>query len=361
MVPPGKALIVCDGQTPSGYRTNRAPTHPIKRVNFHSEHGPFRGRARYGALPFYIGYGLWQVLRFRPKVLFTIYFNDLWILSSLVLSKLTRIPVVYYIIDPYLESASYAGGFQGWLAQRLEPVSLRHGHVLVFNQKLRQHYAKEYGIEPPVARQINRSHRRTVSHVSTPPPNGPAVIGFVGSIYDNNESLLRQLAQVGAQDTRIHLRLWTNATPSQLHKLGLTGDRVTVKFEPDYERLVEDLSACHLLYLPLAFGDTPTIPSSAVSCFVPTKVIDYLLSGPPILLHCPAGYEIARLLGDHGAAYELNSDRPKALANWISAWIEGKYEPIPEQAMRSVLEEFSAQRNGSVIEGFLREVSSLSR
>ena len=361
-IPDGRAEIVCEGNRPVATRRNINLRHPITRLQFHRRVWPFRRGYRIQRFVRYAGalllvlYGLWRVLRFRPDCLFTIYFNDLWILSSYCLSKLTGLPLILYVHDPYLEAAEHRGGAMARLARWLEPRSLRHGHVLVLYDSLRRHYAERYGIDALVVRHIVTHTRRR--YTFRPLVGRVVTIGFAGGIYDNNRLLLQQLAEACKQDHRIYLRIWTNAAPSVLEEVGLGGDRITINFESDYDRLLDGLSKCDLLYLPLAFADTPALPADSLRYVLPTKAVDYLLAGPPILVHCPAEYETSRFFAEYRASYQLNSDVPNALSNWLSDWMEGKYDPIEEECVRRALDAFSPEQNIDRLGEFIRQVCS---
>ncbi len=309
------------------------------------------------AFPLLLLYGLWRVWRFRPDCILTIYYDSVWILSSYWLSKLTGTPVVYYVHDPYLELAAFRGGINARLANWLERGSLRHGKTIVLYNSLREHYRLRYDVEATVVRHLAVRSAPLAEAVSTRVGTGRFVIGFAGTVYDNNRSLLKQLMAECKRNERIELRMWTNATAEVLEDLGANAGQVKISFESDYDKLLEALHQCDLLYLPLAFGDTPTMPTASLEYVLPTKAVDYLLVGKPILVHCPAQYEMSRFFREFGAGYCLSEDRPEQLADWLHRWAGGELPPIGKKDRQQALDQFSAERNSRALFDCLTDVA----
>ena len=100
--------------------------------------------------------------------------------------------------------------------------------------------------------------------------------------------------------------------------MGIAGEGVEIGFEADYDRLLQRLSECDLLYLPLAFEDTGSLTTDALQYSFPTKSLDYLLAGPPILVHCPAEFELSRFFRERECAHVLNDG-----GHWAAGGLAG--------------------------------------
>jgi hypothetical protein len=337
-----------------------AADYPISRIAPQRYLWPFRRGARIkelvrlAAVPLMVMYGVGRVLRFRPSCILTIYFDFAWILSSYLLSLITRVPLVYYVHDPYRAAAEYRGGLDRRLARFLEPRSLRHACVAVLYPSLQEIYKREYGLESFLVRHASFEPRRTKRPRTE---HGRFVVGFAGTIYDNNRLLMAQLGRACAADSRIELRLFTNVPGPVLASLGLSGPRVSVRFERSHAALIDGLSGCDLLYLPLTFGDTPELPEVSLRTVLPTKAVDYLLAGPDILVHCPEHYEMAQFFSHHRAAHVLSSDAPGRLEQWLGAWTRGEEPEISEGAMQQAFHEFAGRRNVRRMTRLLRAAS----
>jgi hypothetical protein len=359
-IPSGKAEVVCEDNTPKEQRRKIASKHPITRLAFHRRLWPFSRGYRIRQFVKYLGvalmilYGLGRVYRSRPDCLLTVYYDELWILSSFLISKIARIPVIYYVHDPYYEAAVHRGGLTARLAKWLEPRSLRHGHVMVLYGSLRDHYANKYDVHAEVVRQIALISRPDSIEKQTRIGNKETTIGFAGAIYDNNRSLLLMLAQC-ARETPVQLKIWTSATTKVLGDLGLTGERIAIRFERNYDRLIEGLAECDLLYLPLGFTDTPTLPAASLRYVLPTKAVDYLSAGPPILVHCPNSYETSRFFAEYEAGYQLNNDAPNALREWIVNWHSGAFAPIEDRNVLKAVDAFASEKNLKLFRNFVEK------
>jgi glycosyltransferase involved in cell wall biosynthesis len=344
-VPAGRAEVVCEDQTPPEKRRDVRLPHPVRRLRTHRYTWPFsrgdrvRRVTRYLDVPALLATGWWRIRSFEPDCLVHVVFEDRWILTAYLLSRATGTPLVIYAHDPYLELARKHGGLERRLAEWLEPRLMGHAHVAALYGSLRDVYRERYGRDSVVVRNIAASKRRPRR------AGGKRIIGFAGAIYDNNAELLEQLGRAVDADERLELRLWTSATPERLAALGLSGPRVSVRFESNYEKLLDALGGCDLLYLPLTFHDTPSMPRASLEVVLPTKCVDYLLAGPDILVHAPADYEMSRFFEEHGAGHLLRDDGPRALADWLGRWAEGAVPELAEERVEAAVAEFDPERN----------------
>ncbi|MFQ5458069.1 MAG: glycosyltransferase, partial [Myxococcota bacterium] len=74
-----------------------------------------------------------------------------------------------------------------------------------------------------------------------------------------------------------------------------------------------------LLYLPLAF-ETPW--EDEIRTVYPTKAVEYLLSGTPILLHAPPGCYTVEDARRYGWAYVVDTQNPAALGEAVRILLE---------------------------------------
>jgi glycosyl transferase family 4 len=362
-IPAGQAEIVCEESCPEERRRKLDLHHPIHRLKLGKVRWPFlRGDRlnvpiRYLAFPWMVTAGMARIASFRPDCILTVLYSERWVASGYALSKLSGLPWVLYVHDLFLEQAEHRGGVEAALARWLEPRALKGPTVIALSKAISDRYRRKYGIDAPVVRQI--ATRARASFVPRARAASDSVtVGFAGAIYDNNRELMTQLAEATKADARIHLKLWTDAQPPVLQSLGLVGERVTVQFERDYDSLIAQLGKCDLLYMPLSFADTPSLPRALLEDALPSKAIDYLVAGPPLLVHCPADYELGRFFAERGAAHLLTSDAPGALSGWLSAWLAGRASAIPEAAVMSALREFDPEGNWRRFWGLLEQAAS---
>ena len=359
-VPPGRAEIICERGGDAQITKETSVKHPITKIRFHRWVWPIpRGTViqrvvQYAGIPFMVVYGLWRIARFRPDCLLTIFINDIWILSSYLLSIISRVPVIYYVHDAYRENASSRGVLAQVVARLLEPRAFRHGRVVTLHDKLQSLYFDNYQINSDLLRHpaqhppLPRSNKRSVDGVKT--------VGFAGTIYEMNINELVVLAQTIEANPRLQLKIWSGANAQKLAATGIAGDRTRVIFEPDYGLMLAALSECDLLYLPLAFnsGRRVLFPGAGFSFL--TKAVDYLTAGPPILVHAPNGYAINEFFEAHSCGYLLEKDGAKALDGWLTRWLNGDIPPTPEEARQKAVDLFSPASHEQAFRHILDEV-----
>ena len=358
--PSGDAELLCEKSYQLAQRREISLDHRVTRMRFPHCLWPFRRGSRVRKLLAVLGFpwlvlvGCWRVIRFRPTSLVAIYFRPSWIFAAYLVSRICRVPAIYYVHDALRDNIEgkqdLASRFVAWL----ETKALAHGRVMVLHPYLADHYRQRYGIECTVLRQVVRRQPRPARHASV----GSAPRDwFRSAIYDNNARQLQDLAAAVASNPGLRLRIWTDASRERLAALGIAGERVEVGFESDHAQLLERLAECDLLYLPLAFADSGDLTTNALQYAFPTKSLDYLVAGPPILVHCPVHFELSRFFQEHRCAHVLNEGDPAALAQWLEAWGGGAANP-DDDARRRAVEVFSPQENRRVLWNLLAEIAS---
>lgn len=150
---------------------------------------------------------------------------------------------------------------------------------------------------------------------------------FHQSYQDNLRALLaaQTIIHEQAGTTRLRIRLRCGSIPA-----GLVTAQSDVEILPfsTQEQVLRDMEEADLLYLPLPFGDEH---GDFVRYSLSTKMVTYLGSGRPILLHAPADSAAAELLLRERAAVHAPSNTPTELAGVIGAILSS-----PESMQESV-------------------------
>lgn len=359
---PKSAVVVCEDQGQHTKQVNATVAHPIIRLRFHRALSRHIHRPRVRrvlqtlSIPLLVLYGLWCVFRYRPTRILTLYMNASWLVSSYILSVICRIPIVYYVHDAFVVG----------LTRRWEARILRHGQVIVLHPMLGVLYRDRYGIDATTVPHINTHHRITGSSTGSSSMRNHqtgtvareksaehvATIGFAGCIYNNNAALLRQFADVCAEQ-HLDLVLYSDLTPQRMQALHLTHACITHRYEPDYATLLHHLSQCDLLYLPLAFPDGNDEAIAAMRYAFPTKSIDYLLAGPPILVQAPPDYAVSQFFSRSRSAFMLMTDDRVATSAWLQHWQQGEYTAPAESVMQHALMTFDRHTNLAALRGVL--------
>ncbi len=133
------------------------------------------------------------------------------------------------------------------------------------------------------------------------PQNGPPVVHFAGGINAamNGDAVLRLARAAAIAKTSPKLDMCTPSLPDELRGLGI-GSRYV-----DQASLADAQARSTILFLPLAFESPQPL---MIRHNFPTKAMDYLRSGRPILVHSPADSYLTWLARREGFA--LVVDRP---------------------------------------------------
>jgi glycosyltransferase involved in cell wall biosynthesis len=137
-----------------------------------------------------------------------------------------------------------------------------------------------------------------------PVPGHPRpVVHFSGSIYDdmNLDSMVRLGEAAARARTRPLIDVCSNHLPVELHAFEIGGRHLT------RSEVMAAQSQSTVLFLPQAFNSSRGV---MIRHNLPTKTMDYLRSGRPILVHSPADSHLSNLARREGFA--LVVDRPDA-------------------------------------------------
>ncbi|MCG3174827.1 MAG: hypothetical protein GMKNLPBB_03116 [Myxococcota bacterium] len=355
--PPGHVRVVAED---SPLRRQMDIAYPIRRLNIRRMSWPFPRGARVipwarllAAFPM-TAIGLREVLSFQPSAILTIYFDDAWMISSLLVSLITGTPLIVYVHDPYLENVRASSSMRLKLMKPVEKSIMRQAQILTLYESLSRHYHELYQVSPSVI-----PHLVTKKRLSWTPPGGkpPLVIGFAGSIYANNLRQMKDLAGICGNNENIHLRIFTPTKKEELLKAGISGERISVMFADNQDKLLAELNKCHLLYLPLDSEGGEGLTRLNLKVVLPTKAVDYLLAGPPALVHAPSDYEVFRFFQTTGSALLLDADSSETLEQRLNRYLDSGIPGIPEHHLLAALDHFSS---GKVLEKFFTVLRNAS-
>ena len=249
----------------------------------------------------------WRAIRrHRPTAIVAVFPYESSLLTGYWLHLLTGLPLFSYFCDLFREDTRT--GWEAWLADWLQARVFRASErLLVVTEGMADYYRDRYGLEALcVPACIN-------DPVPEPgpirPPSRPFVVGYSGNINSTRISSLRALVEAIGGDPAYEIRYFTPQAPEFLRAKGLWADNASAAFIADEADLVQRLSDCDALFLPLTFEVGDSSRDQLATCFG-TKSCEYLISRRPILLQCPGDYFIARFYRTWDCG--LVVDRPEA-------------------------------------------------
>jgi glycosyltransferase involved in cell wall biosynthesis len=139
-----------------------------------------------------------------------------------------------------------------------------------------------------------------------PPVGSPLRLAFCGNVNLSCEDAATRFGQAIAACNDVVVRIYSGTNPDYLRQIGLLPPGVSCE-KLSRDEIPSRLSKADILLLPHGFSDPGCAPEEFLTIF-PTKTIEYLISGRPILAHSPAESYLTRFLIEHDCA--LVVDRP---------------------------------------------------
>jgi glycosyltransferase involved in cell wall biosynthesis len=201
-----------------------------------------------------------------------------------------------YFHNTYLENRrGLALFFARWLQSR---VFAKAERVIVISEGLKDLYGARYsGVEFFV---LPHSFNEDVPpFVAPPPPRSPLSLALSGNINESCRDAAFRISQAAARYPDATLQILSGTPRSVLALLGMLHAKVR-HATVSRETLLAELSRADILLLPHGFGGADA-PEEYLTIF-PTRTIEYLISGRPILAHAPANCFLTRFLKEHNCA-----------------------------------------------------------
>jgi len=231
------------------------------------------------------------VRRERVVSIFANYPYGYFLVAAWLAARATGIPLHVYMHSLWEETIDNAA--DRVMARLFEARIFRDAAaVYVPTEAAAAHYRAKHRIEPRILpHAVNLADRADAP--AGPPdtaPRGERTVLFTGGVYKMNRDTLQAMVRtvekmaVAPGEPGIRLLVCAPNDPALLARLGIAGPRTEVRFV-DTATAMRLQREADLLYLPLAF-DTPW--RDEIRTVFPTKAVEYLVSGRPILLHAPA-------------------------------------------------------------------------
>lgn len=320
---------------------------------------PYQTRFRFWQLlsiPVGILMGLWTIWTKGIEVVVGIYPDRSSLTLAYFLSVLTAKPLLPYFCDLYAENqrTKWYSKWANWLQPQ---VFKRASVVLALTDGMKVFYEKQYGIHVSILPTAINGEFPVA--VNLPPLGKPFVIGYSGSVVLDRLDPMQALVKAIGNNPDYELRIFSPQTKEFLQSNGIWADNVTQRFCTSQQELMEALSGCHLLYLPLTFKTGPGYNSieQLSTCFG-TKSYEYFLSARPILSHCPASYFTSTFFKDNSCGYTLDSNDPEIILRKLEA-IQAEYNQKGGEFVKNALQIAEQFKGDGLAYKFTRQINDL--
>jgi glycosyltransferase involved in cell wall biosynthesis len=261
--------------------------------------------------------------------------------ASFLAARQSNLPFYAHMHDLWTENTR-AGKAMGRFAEKWEPVILRGAtRVLCMTEAMQRHYEKKYGIRTGFLPHCipEQDYLSAPARMRRPKMAKPTVL-FVGAVQASmNLDALKTLASAAELlPAEYELLFCTSTDLNTLNRLGIQSSRLRVKYvtRAEVQRLQ---SEAHVLVAPLSHKDCAI---DEVRTVFSTKLLEYLISGRPIIVFGPEDSYHAISASNRGWAYPVTADSPAALAAAIEKVIRN--ETLAARLVHGALQEARSRR-----------------
>lgn len=262
-------------------------------------------------------------------------YEDFLVATFLAARKL-HLPFYANMHDLWMENRP-TGTVSACFAEKWEPVILKESRrVLCMTEAMQTHYEKKYGIKTDLLPHAVSEQDLLRAPVEMRPPRmaKPTVL-FTGAVSNGmNLDALKVLASASELLPQGYELLYcTSMDLATLNRLGIESSRLQARYvsRPEVQRLQ---SEAHVLVAPLSHKNC-SIPE--VRTVFSTKLLEYLVSGRPIVVFAPEGSHHTESARKNGWGYVVTEDSPTVLAAAIMKVITN--ESLAAGLVRGALQE----------------------
>ena len=201
---------------------------------------------------------------------------------------ITGIPLISYLHDTIAEGLTHTRLCKR--ALKLQKLIFdRSAHIFVISEGLKSFYKEKYNI---VVDTLEHSYPEETNLIRFNPNIKDGNIFWGGSIYSINRNSVRRIS-MACLSLGVKLEFTSKSAKGILDKQDF--DLSVIEFSYyNREEYLDVLSKQQILLLALDWPDESSIHRDELSTIFPTKTIEYLYSGRPILIHCPKNYFLSQ-------------------------------------------------------------------
>ncbi len=315
------------------------------------------GYIQYLLIPFLTLKALRIIKRQKIDRIFSVYPTAAFFISSFLAHRITKRPLFTYMHDTWEEAlvlAPFNTVAHRNIARVFEKLIFRSSSkVFTVSSALQNLYSRKHGIQAvTLPHSMDLSINLSGKYQDCKETRKFHTIAFTGSVYSVNYDPIKMLADVvnSMPDGEVKLTICAPEA-DMLKEWGIDGKNIESRFASRSDALSLQRQA-DILFIPLAFE-----PSSIeLKTAFPTKTLEYLISGTPILVCAPANYYISKCAREEGWGLVVDSLTPQALQEGILRLLRDDElrQRLVQNARRVAL-----SHDANVISGKLQEYLSM--
>lgn len=189
--------------------------------------------------------------------------------------------------------------------------------IFVMSDGMADLYKKKYGLKAiPLKHTYNEPIPNTLP---TGVPEKMALWG--GDVYDINQRGVKRISDF-LKNNGYGLMMTTGRSYSDLALLGIRGSHIKRYFFPSRADYIDNLKKMEILILAIDWPDESKMHEDELATIFPTKTIEYLAAGRPIIVHCPEHYFLSKFFKKHDCGILVNTRDPGEINKLISSPLE---------------------------------------
>jgi glycosyltransferase involved in cell wall biosynthesis len=243
--------------------------------------------------------------------------EDLFVASFLA-ARRRGLPFYAHMHDLWTENTT-PGTNLGRFAELWEPIILKEAtRVICMTEAMQNHYKKKYGLETDLLPHcITDQACSSMPDEMRPPQIPQPTILYLGEVSPPmNHDALKVLAAASELLPDVYQLLFcTSSNLPSLERLGIRSTRLRVRAYGSRADVQDLVSRAHLLVAPLSHKNCS--PNEVKTVFS-GKLLDYLVSGRPILVFAPEDAYHVQSAKMNGWAYTVTEDSSIGLASAIT-------------------------------------------
>jgi len=293
----------------------------------------------------------------KPRAIWANYPSAGFLLGAWWASRSLRIPLYVHMHDMWEEGFTSPKLFLDLMVARLYERRVLKGAKRVFaiTDTAAEHFREKHGVDAYVLKHSIPDHdvdkmpfgvTQSINHV----------IHFAGYIYPlmNQDAIVNLVKALDLCHSEITLDGYTQ-NPVGYDAVGICGPRVSLRCAPKSEVMAAQRQSA-IMFLPLAFQSCNPLEIRSV---FPTKLLEYLVSGRPILVHAPSDSWVSRAARKDGWGEVVDQPDPQLLARAIDALL--KNEARQKALVAAAFREARNRLASNVAMGLQKELARIEK
>ncbi|MEM9919741.1 MAG: hypothetical protein AAF990_16725 [Bacteroidota bacterium] len=231
-------------------------------------------------------------------------------------AKITGLPLISYLHDTVAEGLAHSK-LADKAKELQDQVFQYSAHTFVMSEGMKDLYREKYNLEVDA---LEHTYPETSEEVHFDPRIKGSNIFWGGAIYSINQNAVKRVVRAAtALETKVEIA--SKAKKAALEKMGLPTEYIELSFY-NREAYLQALQKQQILLLALDWPDESKMHRDELATIFPTKTIEYLHAGRPILVHCPEDYFLARFIRQYNCGIvvtERSEEKLKAAIDQLKS------------------------------------------